>query len=111
MRSWAQNHLHLRKRAYGKLQQYPHPRIGVRILDYLVLTAGFIGPLFSLPQILTVWRDHTTDGLSLTTWISYAVLSLISVTYAIVHREKYLLVGDGLFLLVNSAIVLGILLY
>lgn len=111
MKGWAQNHLHLRKRTYGKLQEYPHPRIGVRILDYVVIVAGFVGPLFSLPQVVTVWRDHATDGLSLTTWVSYVILSLISIIYALVHREKYLLVGDGLFLIVNTLVVLGILLY
>ncbi|OGM91263.1 hypothetical protein A2755_02595 [Candidatus Wolfebacteria bacterium RIFCSPHIGHO2_01_FULL_48_22] len=111
MRGGAIHHLHTRKRTYQKLQEYPHPSKWVRALDFTVLFAGMVGPLFSLPQVLTVWRDHAISGLSLTTWSSYLVISIISITYATVHKEKYLLVGDGLFLIVNFLVVLGILLY
>ena len=86
-----EHHLHTRKRINQLHQQYPHPNKGIRFLDKLVLGVAFIMPLTALPQLYTIWVKHSTQGVSVLTWLLLTILSIPMVIYGIVHKEKPIL--------------------
>lgn len=90
----------------------PHTRITkkkIAIVDdfsYIAIVAGIV---MTLPQVLVIWVDRKVDGVSLATWVSYSILTVFWIYYGIVHREKPIIVGNVLGLILNIAIVIGVL--
>lgn len=77
----------------------------------LILLLAFGTPLLTLPQLLAVWKHRRVEGLSLTTWAGYSVMSLLWLIYGIIHKEKPIIVTNGLLLVIDTAITVGILIY
>lgn len=107
----AEHHLHTRRFAFKKLQEYPNPKKLIRVVDGVVFVVGLVGPLFSIPQVLTIWIDKTTQGVSLPTWISYFIFSCVWFVYGVVHKEKAIIISNGIFVIINFLVVLGIILF
>jgi uncharacterized protein with PQ loop repeat len=81
----------------------------IAIIDDLSYVAIFAGIFMTLPQVLKIWVEKESDGVSVTTWVSYTVLGVFWVYYGLVHNEKPIIVGNVLGLLLNVAIVVGLL--
>jgi len=105
------HHLHKRKRFHKHSEQFPHPNKFKRYLDRIVYIAGIVGPLMSIPQVTKIWVHHNASSISLVTFTSNMLLNTIMITYGITHREKPIIVMYIMWLLINSLIVSGTLLY
>ena len=105
-----QHHIHLRKQASKKLEAYPHPVTWKRWLDRTVYVTGVLGPLMTLPQVLNVWESKSTSGVSPETWINYSVYSAIWIVYGFAHKEKPIILSNGLFFIFNALVAIGTLL-
>jgi len=105
------HHFHLRRRARLKKDPYPHPNPWISRLDTLVLIVGILGPLFTIPQIHTIFFYQHVAGLSLTTWALYAVFNTPWIIYGIIHKAKPVTITYTLWFIVNSIVVAGILMY
>ena len=101
------HHYHVRKRR----EPYPARTWGMRLLDACVYTAGIIGPLATIPQIIKIYSSHDALGVSLLTWSMYALFDIPWIIYAIVHRERPLIVCYVLWFLANTTVAIGALLY
>lgn len=77
----------------------------------LILLLAFGTPLLTLPQLLTVWKHRQVEGLSLTTWAGYSVMSLLWLIYGIIHKEKPIIITNILLLLIDAGIAVGIIIY
>jgi uncharacterized protein with PQ loop repeat len=104
-------HLHQRKRIHVKHQEYPHPNKWVKLLDRVVLCLATIGPLFELPQLFKIYSEKSAQGVSLLTWAFFVLFAIPWVIYGIVHKEKPIIVAYSLWILIDTAIVIGILMY
>lgn len=104
------HHRHLRSRLYRNLEQFPHSKRSVRILDAIVYVAGFLGPAFTLPQIYLVYVVGNIEGISIITWGAYALLNIPWIFYGLVHREPVITFTYTLWFVVNTAVVVGVLL-
>ena len=80
-------------------------------LDKIIYAGGFAGVVFSIPQVMTVWIGRNVAGLSLITWISFFVGTLFWLFYAIVHKEKPMMVINLAFSILNFLVVIGIILF
>jgi uncharacterized protein with PQ loop repeat len=78
-------------------------------LDRVTHLAGAVLPLLTLPQAWAVWAEGRVEGVSLTTWAAYLVVSLLFVVYGARHRSSLLLVTYIPFVVVEVAIVAGLL--
>ncbi len=105
------HHLHIRKRIHTNLEKYPHPNRLKRYMDVLVYFASFAGLLLTIPQILLIWMDHKTSGVSIISWSAYTLIALIWVGYGTLHKERALIIINSASFLMNLAIVIGIVLY
>jgi MtN3 and saliva related transmembrane protein len=100
-----------RYQARRRREPFPSPKFWLRFLDVIVYIAGILGPLATLPQLYDIYSRQDAAGVSLLTWIMYAVFDLPWVIYAIVHKEGPLIVCYGLWFTFNVLVVIGVLLY
>ena len=105
------HHLHKRKRIHQKHEAYPHPNKWKRYLDRVILGVAIVGPLMTIPQILKIWVSQNASGVSLLTWSTYLLTSLIWLTYSIVHKDKPLFIAYVLWIIINLFVVIGVFLY
>lgn len=81
------------------------------MLDILIYPVALVSPIMTIPQLTQIWVHGNAAGISLATWSSYAIVSGFWFIYGLHHKEKPVIIS-GLFLFVlQSAIVLGVLLY
>jgi uncharacterized protein with PQ loop repeat len=78
-------------------------------LNKLVLAVGIIEPLITIPQAYTVWADKQTTGVSLLTWTGYVVAAIIWVLYGLKIKDKPIIISSAMWVLVEAAVVLGVL--
>lgn len=74
-------------------------------IDRLALVIGTIQPLTTWPQIYLVYSSHNASQLSLITWGSYDIASLVLLAYGIKHRLLPIIVSQILWLLVQTPLV------
>jgi uncharacterized protein with PQ loop repeat len=111
---WMQSgphHQHVRKRLYKNLESYPHTAFWVKVLDTVVYGAGILGPAFTIPQLYLIYGEGQVAGVSIVTWSFYALLNIPWIIYGIVHKEPVIRMTYTLWFLVNSAVVVGVLMY
>lgn len=68
-------------------------------------------PMTNIPQLQQLYTTKVTTGLSLSTWVMYAVLGFIPLAYAIVNNLKPLVISNILWLLVEAMMIYGIIIY
>jgi uncharacterized protein with PQ loop repeat len=104
-------HQHRRKRVFQNLQPYPHNKFCYRLLDGVVSVVAVVAPFASLPQLLQIWIDHATKGVSLTTWSLFLFFNLPLLLYSIVHKDARLTTMYSIGTVINIFIVTGIILF
>ena len=104
-----ENHIHQRKRIHQLHQKYPHPNNKVRLLDNICMITAVVMPLTALPQVYKIWKYQIVAGVSIWMWISYNILIIPMLLYGIVHKVKQLVILNGLWILMDSFVIIGIL--
>ena len=107
----ALHHISKRKRIHLKGEPYPHPNKWKRFLDKLIYFFGFLSPIFTIPQVLKIWFEKNSSSLSLISWITYLCASTVFFFYAIVHKEKPLIIIYLISILINLIVVISIILF
>ncbi len=82
-----------------------------RFIDRAAYVVGILFPLSTLPQLNQLFTSHDAGGLSLITWVMYALLTGLFLIYAWVDRIKPLILAQAAWLIVDIAMIIGILLY
>ncbi|MBT4650943.1 hypothetical protein HOC13_00270 [Candidatus Woesearchaeota archaeon] len=104
-------HLHKRKRKHQKLENFPHPNKGVRLLDKFILVIALLGPVMNVPQVFKIFYYQNPSGVSALTFTLLAVLNIPWLAYGFVHKEKPIILSSALWLITNLIIVSGVLVY
>ncbi len=74
----------------------------------LVYVAAFVGPLTIIPQVAEIWFvDRSAQGVSLMTWLSFSLLSLIWLSYGLSRRDRPLVISNLLWLIGELIVVVG----
>jgi uncharacterized protein with PQ loop repeat len=85
----------------------PGPLVG-----RLVYLAAFIGPLSVIPQVAEIWFvDHNAKGVSLVTWLSFTILSMIWLIYGLQRRDRPLIISNALWVVGELIVVAGAIHY
>jgi uncharacterized protein with PQ loop repeat len=75
------------------------------------LIAGIIQPLITLPQIITIYSNQSAQDVSLVTWLGYLVFGITFLVYGVIFRLTPIWVSQILWVSMQIATVIGILLY
>lgn len=85
----------------------PGPLVG-----RLVYLAAFVGPLSVIPQVAEIWFvDHNAKGVSLVTWLSFTILSIIWLIYGLQRRDRPLIISNALWVVGELIVVAGAIHY
>lgn len=79
------------------------------VFDKLIYIIAILAPLMTLPQLYKVWTGNHVQGVSIYTWAAYAAISLIWVIYGARQRMMPIICTNGLLLIVDFLVVLGVL--
>jgi uncharacterized protein with PQ loop repeat len=101
----------VRKRGHKKLEPFPASTFWMRFLDSVVLVVGVIGPLTTIPQILLIYTTHQATGVAATSWFGPAILDIPWILYGIAHRERAIVITYSLWLVMNTMVGVGAVLY
>jgi uncharacterized protein with PQ loop repeat len=82
-----------------------------RLVDRLVYLAAIVEPLFSLPQAYQIYHDKAAMNVSILSWIGFEVMTLIWLWYGITHKEKMILIYQGLFFVIDGSVLIGAIYY
>lgn len=89
-----------------------HKHLGTRkrrkAFDILVTCAAFMYPLSGIGQAIEVFQGNTA-GVSLASWIGFACFASIFFIYGLTNRIRPMIISNGLWLVVDSLVVTGIL--
>jgi len=96
---------------FRTLHDYPSKKRYVRAYDRFLLFFAVLAPLASIPQVAQVFFHRSVDGLSFSSWLAYALITIPWLVYGLIHREKPIIITYIMLLLLNSAIVVGIVIY
>jgi uncharacterized protein with PQ loop repeat len=106
------HHIHLRKRVHKRhLEPYPARHPWKRFLDRIVLAAGIIAPLMTVPQAFKIYMLQDATGVSIVSFGAFALLDIPWIVYGIVHRARAITVAYILWFSMNIIVVAGVLMY
>lgn len=95
--------LHLRKKKKKGNTQ--------KVLDKLVCFAGIAGPVMTLPQVFKIWLEKNASGVAVETWLTYLFLSVIWISYGLLHKEKPIVIMYTSYFVINVLIIVEVALY
>lgn len=77
-------------------------------IDKIIYLAVIMGPIMTIPQIYSIWINKNT-GVSIITWISYLIITLIWLFYGITHKEKPIIIVQSLWIIIDLLIISGLI--
>jgi uncharacterized protein with PQ loop repeat len=90
---------------HKRAKQHQHP------IDKIVYFFAFATPAFELPQLVTIYSNHSAKNVSVVTWGFFAVASFTWLLYALHRKLKPMIIAYILFTVIESTIFAGILYY
>jgi len=72
---------------------------------------AILAPFATLPQIIDIYSTHKVTGLSGATWFLYIISPMIWFAYGVLHKDKFIIINNFLWMSLSSTVFVGILLY
>jgi len=82
-----------------------------KFIDRLIYVVCFMEPLFSLPQSYQIFHEKIATGVSILAWLGFEFMTLIWLWYGIAHRDKMIMIYQGLFFIIDGTVVIGAIMY
>lgn len=77
-----------------------------KTIDSMAYVVGVGGNLAVVPQIIKAWESEA-PGLAILTWLLFIGIGLIWLAYAVIHKQKPLIVAQIAGISANSLVVIG----
>ena len=75
-------------------------------VDFMAYVVGVGGNIAVIPQIIKAWESDA-PGLAVTTWLLFSLIGLVWLAYAILHKQKPLIVAQTVSIMANMLVVGG----
>jgi len=95
----------------GDVEPYPAHTLGKRFLDVAVYIAGILGPIMSLPQVILVYVGQDVAGISVISWLGWAILDIPFIIYGFAHKERPIIVTYTLWMMINLSVAIGVIIF
>ncbi len=80
-------------------------------LDYITNICAIVLPFTTLDQLHIIYVQKQTAGVSAITWFLYAVLSIPLLIYSIKRKDFPMIVLNGLWVIIDMTVWLGVMIY
>ncbi len=67
--------------------------------------------LMTIPQVLKIWVSHRGAGVSMLSWTAYLVSAVVWLWYGLQKRDKNIYLPCIGWILLDSAVIVGVLFY
>ena len=94
----------------GELAKSKHKK-QTTFIDKFIYVAAIAYPLTTIPQIVTIFVDRSSANVSLATWVLYDIFTIVFLWYAISKKIKPLVLEYSLWIVTQTIVVIGILIY
>lgn len=64
-----------------------------------------------IPQALAIYQSHSALHVSLVTWVYFIIADIVWILYGVRNRLRPFIICHIIYLIVESSVVIGILLY
>jgi len=81
------------------------------LFDDGMYAVALVTPVLTLPQLVLIWTNRQTAGVSLVTWAAYTVMSGVWLIYGLLQRQKPLILSQACLFVVDFAVVLGVVIF
>lgn len=78
----------------------------IRVIDLAAYTVGIGGNLATIPQIIKAWQSNA-PGLAVLTWLLFVCIGFVWLAYALLHRQRPLIVAQTVSIAANMAVIAG----
>ncbi len=78
-------------------------------MDRFMYFAGIVAPAMTVPQIIKIWWEKDAAGVSTLSWLGYAVGSMLWFLYGLIHKEKPIIIANGVAAVLQIMVVIGTL--
>ena len=85
--------------------------IEASLIDRLIYIAAIAYPLTTIPQIIDIIANRSSVNVSLWTWIMYDLFTFVFLWYAISKKLKPLIIEYSMWIAMQSAVVLLVVIY
>ena len=82
-----------------------------RFRDRIVLIVSVIYPLTTSGQVFEIFKNQSADNISLITYVLYIFFTGILLWYGLAEKLKPIIILQSLWLVMYTAVLVGILLY
>jgi len=86
-------------------------KISTVLFNQVAYVVGIVSSLFNIPQVISIWVDKSAEGVSVLSWVGFALASLFWLAYAIRRKESALIITFSLSLFFQMVIVVGAILW
>ncbi|HSX30844.1 MAG TPA: hypothetical protein VLE99_02915 [Candidatus Saccharimonadales bacterium] len=76
------------------------------VVDTMAYVLGVGGNVAVIPQIIKAWQSDA-PGLAVVTWVLFSAIGVVWLVYAILHRQKPLIVAQATSIACNLLVVSG----
>ena len=70
-----------------------------------------MAPIMNIPQVLKIWMEKDASGVSMLSWASFSVISVMWFIYGMLHKERPVMIMNFALVFMQLSIVLGVYLY
>ena len=78
-------------------------------LDKILRGFSIVTMLMTLPQVVYVWAGRNTEGVSVVSWATYLVSACLWLVYGLRKRDKTIYIPCFGWIVLDAAVVLGVL--
>lgn len=81
------------------------------ILKYLIYICSICGPILTLPQIYYIWLHKNAEGVVILSWVGYLLIAIVWTIYGITYKQKLVALSSGLWIIVETIVIIEALMY
>lgn len=87
------------------------PSTLTRTVDKTAYVAALLGPMTTVPQIITIYRTHSAEDISILAWAGFSLYSAFWILYGWVHRDVPLTLANLLWTILQVMVMVGAILW
>lgn len=94
--------------------QMQHVGVSARsstLMNRILGAMSIVTMLMTIPQIVTIWIDHQAAGVSVLSWSAYLVAAVLWFFHGLQQRDKNIYWPCVGWIVLDSAIIVGVLVY
>lgn len=82
-----------------------------KLIDRVTAIVAVVGPLLTAPQVYAIYAERDATMVSMSTWIGFNIASIIWTWYGYVHRDWLIVTYQGIFVVLQTALIIGGMMY